>query len=959
MTRGELKIPHAPGTAVAGRTAGRATAGPRAATATVLALAAVFALAAALPSRAFARRDGLPEGILSEVRIEGNTSITSEKIRAKLLSKTGSPLDARLIDADVKSLIASKWFSDVTPEYLRDKKDPSKMSFILIFTVKEMPVLTHVEFRGMTKLKLKEVEETTGIKKGARADATRTRLAVGQLKRLYDEKGYELAEVKLLEGGETGDTKVVFGIFEGPPHYVRSIDFKGNVFASDGTLRTKVTSKTRLLGLVGGKYHRDNLEEDARKLKEYYQSQGYFEVAVTPVTGTGAGLGDIHITYVVSEGTRYRVRNIGFEGNKKIPTEKLREGLAMHSGQPILDTVKEVDRMSLIAKYNAIGCIDTQVLPEPKYTDEVGVVDIVYKIEEGEPYITGELIVRGNERTKDKVVRREAAMAGILPGEPLDANRLDLFKKRLGGTQYFVTSPEQGKGVDVKIINRRPHDKPYGDNVAPDLNDVQLTRMQNPEPPPARAARLLEVPAIPGRGSLDAPGAGGGFGPAPVPGRPPAMAPSMAPFGSGNPFDPPPDTPPIPVPVPNALPGEPAPVELPPGAPRTPAIGTNEPPGTIPSFPGLNAYDVGPDRQDPFPGRAYADIVTSVEEAPTGRFMLGVGASSSQGLTGNLTIYERNFDLFNVPRSWNDLVSGNAFRGAGQEFRLELMPGTLINRFQVSLREPYLFDLPIGASGAGYLFNRIYPDWTESRGGGRFSIGKQFGTQTYADVAFRAEDVNFYGYSSPTPADYLAASGHSFLATIRPSLRFDNRNAPFMPNKGQYLELSFEQGWGTFTYPKFEAEGRTYFTTGSRPDGSGKRIVTVRGHYGITGRDTPVYERFYAGNFGSLRGFQYRGVGPHVFNKNVGGIMEALGSVEYQFPWLANDMLHQVVFCDFGTVENDYTSFSNFRVSVGTGLRLTLPAFGPLPLCFDLAFPVAKADGDKVQFFNFTFGAFY
>jgi outer membrane protein insertion porin family len=392
--------------------------------------------------------------------------------------------------------------------------------------------------------------------------------------------------------------------------------------------------------------------------------------------------------------------------------------------------------------------------------------------------------------------------------------------------------------------------------------------------------------------------------------------------------------------------------------PRTPPVGADVPPGLDPSIPGMNANDVGPDRQDPFPGRAFADIVTSVEEAPTGRFMLGVGASSWQGLTGNLTIIEQNFDIFNLPRSWSDLIGGSAFRGGGQTFSLELMPGTLINRFQVSLKEPYLFDLPIGASGAGYLFNRIYPDWTESRGGGRFAIGRQFGTQIYADTAFRIEEVDFYGYTHPAPADYLAASGHTTLATIRPSLRFDNRNSPFMPNSGQYLELDFEQAWGSFTYPKFEATGRTYFTTGSRPDGSGKRVLTLRGYFGITGRDTPVYERFFAGNFGSLRGFQYRGVGPHLFNKNVGGILSALGSVEYQWPWLANDTLHQVVFCDFGTVENDYR-FADIRVSVGTGLRLLIPAFGPLPLCFDLAFPVEKANGDKVQSFNFTIGAFY
>ena len=963
MTRGVLLNPPAPGKAKAFRNANRGLPpGPRLAPLKASLLALAFAMAFALigvaPARA-GKKDGLPDGVISEVKIEGNVSVTSERVRAKLLSKVGSPLDARLIDTDIKSLVATKWFSDVIPYYDRDKGDPSGKSYILIFTVKEMPVLTHVEFRGLTKVKLKEIEEVTGLKKGNRADATRTHLAVGQIKRLYEEKGYELAEVKLLEGGNLGDTKVVIGIFEGPKHYVSTIDFKGNVFASDSTLKTKITSRTRLLGLLWGKYHRDNLEEDIRKLKEYYQSQGFFEVEITPVTRTGSDLGQIQIEYDISEGVRYKVRKISFEGNKKITTAALREGLALHSGQPILETVKEADRRNLVAKYNALGCIDTQILPDPRYTDEPGVVDIVYKIEEGEPFLAGDIWIRGNERTKDKVIRREFAMAGILPGEPLDANRLEIVRQRLGGTQYFVNSPETGKAIDMKITNKRPHELPYGEKPLLDLNRDSVTRMQGPDPDPA--PRPAPVPVVQVPRIAQEPPAILPIEPAPAdaPGSPPVTrGPATSPFGGGtNPFDPPADTPPIAVPVPGrsrrgnatAPPGS-----TPPGRP----VGSGEPPGMIPSFPGMNATDVGPDRQDAFPGRSYADIVTSVEEAPTGRFMLGVGASSYQGLSGNLTVYERNFDLFNLPRSFSDLGSGNAFRGAGQEFRLELMPGTLINRFQVSLREPYLFDLPIGASAAGYLFNRIYPNWTEARGGGRFSLGKQFGTQTYADVAFRAENVDFYGYKSPAPADYLAASGHTNLFTIRPSLRFDNRNSPFMPNKGQYLEFSFEQGFGSFTYPKAEVEGRTYFTLGSRPDGSGKRILTFRGHFGVTGSDTPVYERFFAGNFGSLRGFQYRGVGPRVLGQGVGGLMEALGSAEYMFPWTANDKFFQVVFCDFGSVERDY-SIHDFRVSVGTGLRMIIPAFGPLPLCFDLAIPVEKASGDRVQYFNFTIGAFY
>lgn len=915
-------------------------------------------------------REEFPRGLITEVRVQGNVTISTEKVRAKLLSRAGTPLDERTVNTDLETLLETKWFSDVRPY---TSAAPNGQGYLLIFAVQERPVLTRVEFRGRNKVSLKDIEEATALKVGNRADPSRTRLAVGQIQRLYAEKGYDDAEVKLLEGGEPGETKVVMSIFEGEKHQVGAIDFEGNSFASDATLRTKITSRSKIL-FLGGRYHRDNLDEDRRKLVEYYQGQGFYDVKVTPVTATGSSLGDVRLRFVISEGIRYKVRNVLFEGNRKIAEAQLKEGLMMHSGQPILDTLKEADRKLLVAKYNEIGCIDTQIIPDPRLTDRPGVVDLLYRIEEGDPYRVGDFIIRGNERTRDKVLRREAAHAGILPGEVLNLNRLEAYKNRLDALGYFVNAPDQGKPIDIKIGNRRPADKPYGDDVVLDPGDVTLTRMQGPDPvrhaapasAPAAAAASLAGPPVMTR--LQNPEPEGVVTPAlPPSGAGPRLAPPAAagpdglqPFGADNPFRPPTDTlPPIAVPstpMPGGVPVGPAPA--PGGIPPTPPVGAGEPPGDFPSIPGLNMTDVGPDRQDPFPNRAFADVITSVEEAPTGRFMLGIGASGFQGLNGTLSVNEKNFDITNIPRSFDDITSGKAFRGGGQDFQLQLMAGTLINRFMVSLREPYLFDLPIGAGASGYLFQRIYPDWTEGRSGGRFSLGRQFGTATYADVAARVENVQFYGYQTPAPAEFLAASGHSFLATLRPSLRFDNRNSPLLPNKGQYLEFSFEQGWGTFTYPKAEVEGRTYLTTGTRPDGSGPRILSVRGHFGVTGRDTPVYERFFAGYLGSLRGFEYRGVGPHVDDVNVGGLLMAVGSVEYSFPLTASDRIRQVVFTDFGSVNNEY-NIDNFRVSVGTGVRVTIPQFGPLPLAFDLAFPILKAEGDKVNYFNFSIGAFY
>src|SRR5262245_31350029 len=259
--------------------------------------------------------DRFPEGTVTEVRIVGNATIPSEKIRAKLLSRAGQPLDQHKVEADLKTLMARKWFSDVQPYW--EETPPGTGKFVLIFRVREMPVLHLVEFKGRKAVSLKDIEEHTDLKVGNRADPMKTRLALQQIQRLYKEKGYELAEIRLVEGGNVGDTKVVFQIFEGPKFKIAGIDFKGNTFASDAQLWTKVTSRRPILGLVGGKYHRDMLDEDARKLREYYQSQGFFEVKVTPVTRPGKSLGDVNLTFVISEGTRYTVRNLIFEGNSK------------------------------------------------------------------------------------------------------------------------------------------------------------------------------------------------------------------------------------------------------------------------------------------------------------------------------------------------------------------------------------------------------------------------------------------------------------------------------------------------------------------------------------------------------------------------------------------------------------------------------------------------------------------
>jgi outer membrane protein insertion porin family len=272
----------------------------------------------AQPRPARAQAEKFPEGPISKIEIEGNARITTDKIKPRLLSRVGQPLDQDRVEADLRTLMATKWFSDV--RYYLDESPPKSSKWVLIFVVREMPLLTKVEFRGRKAIRLKEIEDTTQLKAGNRADPTRTRLAIGQILRLYQEKGYDLASVTLLEGGNPGDTRVVIEIFEGPKVKVSSISFVGNQFASDVQLR--IATRKPVLAFFGT-YHCDMLDEDRQKLIDYYYSQGFFEVKVTPVTRPGVDPGTLDLSYVVSERTRYKVRNVVIEGNTKLKTEKL------------------------------------------------------------------------------------------------------------------------------------------------------------------------------------------------------------------------------------------------------------------------------------------------------------------------------------------------------------------------------------------------------------------------------------------------------------------------------------------------------------------------------------------------------------------------------------------------------------------------------------------------------------
>jgi outer membrane protein insertion porin family len=403
----------------------------------------------------------------------------------------------------------------------------------------------------------------------------------------------------------------------------------------------------------------------------------------------------------------------------------------------------------------------------------------------------------------------------------------------------------------------------------------------------------------------------------------------------------------------------PAALGLPPGAQVVP--GTAGPFGPpLPELGGVGAVDpyapVTPLVPYQGPRVREADLIINGFPARTGRIMLGGAVNSDAGLTGQLTIDERNFDIMRWPRSFRDLFSGNALRGAGQTFRIEAAPGTDFKRYTIQFADPNLFGYkPVSMSVSGFLFDRRYQDWDEERLGGRLAFGYRITPDLSVSAGVTGQNVNIDPSPSTVDPRITDVAGDNEMYSGEVSLMHDTRNSPIQASEGHYFELKFEEVFGKFEYARFELEYRKYWLVAQRADDSGKQTISYSTQVGFSGNDTPVFENFFAGGYATIRGFEFRGASPvGIGGEEVGGQFQWLNTVEYMFPITADDAFRGVAFVDFGTVEQTAKlDADTYRVAPGLGVRVAIPMLGPAPLAFDFAYPVTKAPTDQERIFSF------
>ncbi len=368
-------------------------------------------------------------------------------------------------------------------------------------------------------------------------------------------------------------------------------------------------------------------------------------------------------------------------------------------------------------------------------------------------------------------------------------------------------------------------------------------------------------------------------------------------------------------------------------------------------------------------GGGYRDIDVMVEEKATGSVGVGVGFSSIDSIVGFLNLEQANFDITNP---WN-------FTGGGQRFAMNLRAGTRRAEASLSITEPWFLDQQLALGTEVFYKESSYfsDNFDQTNLGAAISLRKPLGPKTYVKGEYRIESIDIDSEVDGTDVFPNAPPGRrngnnsefaqsriggEFLrSAFAVNVVYDTRDSAIQPRSGHKFDAGTTVAGsflgGDVDIVNVSATAQKFWNL--RWDS----IFSINGELafvdsiGGDGNDIPIFDRLFLGGGRSLRGFEFRDVGPRDdgYTDDVfGGRSLGFVSLEYSVPVV--ETIRAAVFYDAGFVNAGSwdASVNDIYSDVGLGIRLKLP-ISPLPLAFDYAIPVSSPDpeADKGGQFNF------
>lgn len=382
-----------------------------------------------------------------EIRHLGPPAASDELIRANIRVKVGDSYTRTGVDDDVRTLYATGLFRNIR---VLEERTPDGIK--LVYEVQGKPVLTDITFEGNRKYSTKKLLRKVTSKIGEPLDDRKLFTDSQEIQKMYEKAGHQKTTVRARTeiDEQAGRGKVVFEIKETPKVKIERVDFVGADAFTQKRLRKVIKTRRRWMfsWLTGsGVLKEDQFEEDKERLAEFYRNEGYIDFEIKDVQFEYPDPEHMIIRFLISEGQQYKVGSVQFKGNERFSTEEIMkgdpskgdqssQGIQMGVGSTFSPKGLEKDIQSTHDFYGSRGYIDAGVKAVTIPNTERGTVDLVYEVEGEDQGISRieKIEIKGNTKTKDRVIRRELAVA---PGEVFDMVRVRRSKSRLEQMRYF------------------------------------------------------------------------------------------------------------------------------------------------------------------------------------------------------------------------------------------------------------------------------------------------------------------------------------------------------------------------------------------------------------------------------------------------------------------------------------------------------------------------------------------
>jgi outer membrane protein insertion porin family len=376
------------------------------------------------------------------------------------------PYDPQTTLADFRRLWATGFLDDLSIDVTDEPYENGVVGKRIVFNLGERSRVKLVDYRGSKAIEDAKIEERlksrdAQILPDSFLDAGRVRKVEGILREMLLEKGFQFAHVthQIADTSSPRLLHLTFTLDEGPNVRIRRVTFVGASAMSERALQRQLKdNKQRPWWLPsflpgGPSYQEAAFDEDADRITQYYRDNGYITATVgapevKPIEDSSDGkIRWVELRIPITEGPRYKVGEVTFDGNNLVPTAELRPHFGLDANAYYSERDIRKGLQNARERYGAEGYFEFTGYPEltPRAKDSSATVDVIVRFQEGRQYFVNRIALTGNTFTHDAVVRRELRLheGGVFNTEALKDSI-----KRLNQLGYFKPIAERNIKVD-------------------------------------------------------------------------------------------------------------------------------------------------------------------------------------------------------------------------------------------------------------------------------------------------------------------------------------------------------------------------------------------------------------------------------------------------------------------------------------------------------------------------------